>query len=167
MWRQIGNIYQHDPRGEFFPLPQAIKLLDAHYRQQKRVGLVSQRLDDLSDLKIRLSEKILQLRELGADNEEGLENLKRIETDEQALQPLKDQIEASCRRLEMILISVQTAFKTRQLQREISELGTRATPAATLSTLAPENELSDIERQIGREIETFLRLERETERHFA
>ena len=163
---QIGDIYQQDLLGEFFPLSQALRLLDTHHRQQQRSRLVSVRLRDLENVHIALASKIKQLHALGAEAQDGEQNLRQIEADTAALKTLKDQIEASCRRLEMILISVQTAFKTRQLQREISELGTRATPAATLSTLAPENELSDIERQIGREIETFLQLERETERHF-
>ncbi|WP_157947566.1 hypothetical protein [Abditibacterium utsteinense] len=162
---QIQKIYQQDLQGEFFPVSQALQLLDTHHRQQERSQLVSNRLLDLKGLHFALSEKIKELRELGTEHEEGNKNLAQIEADAQALRALKGQIETSCRRLEMILISVQTAFKTRQLQREISDLGKRSTSSTTLDTFSPEHELSAIERQITREVETFLQLERETDRH--
>ena len=64
------------------------------------------------------------------------------------------------------MISVQKAAQARQLHRELSNINARLPQKAEAieSAFEPES-LEDIERQIGREIETYLRLERETEEH--
>ncbi len=160
--QQISELYQVDPRGETFPLVQAIRLIDAHMHQQQRLEIISFRLEELSLLRQTMHEKLAQLRKLGEDAPESQRRLTELERDEAALQSIHNQISASCARLESILTSVQHAHQVRQLKRELGEL---SQAAGAHSELALESDAFDIERQIGHEIETFLRLERETDEH--
>lgn len=158
----IERLYEHDLCGEVLPLVQAIRLLDAHHRQQKRLVVVYSRLKELQVLRQTMHEKLAQLRTLGEDAPDAKRRLTELERDEAALQSIHNQISASCARLETIFTSVQHAHQVRQLKRELGEL---SQVAGSSSDLALESDAFDIERQIGREIETFLRLERETDAH--
>ena len=158
----IAFFYQQDPLADTLPLPQAVRLLDAHQSQQQRLEIISFRLEELCLLRQTMHEKLAQLHNLGEDAPEAKRRLAELERDEAALQHIHNQISASCARLETIFTSVQHAHQVRQLKRELGEL---SQVAGAHSDLALENDAFDIERQIGREIETFLRLERETDEH--
>lgn len=168
--RRLGNdvqkIYDGDPTGKLFPLRQSIRLVDTHSRQQQRLFIVENRLGELRNLQEALAGKMAQLQELGEDYPQGARNLKQINADLEALGRVHGQIRASCTRLEAIVIGVQKAVQSRQLRRELEGLSAHVAPS--IGAIEPAFEaqsLEDIERQIGREIETYLRLERETEEH--
>ena len=163
---EVQKVYETDPAGELFPLRQAIRLVDTHRRQQERFTLVEARLQELRLLKEALSGKLAQLQELGEIYPEGARNLEQITDDMEVLRRVHGQIHSSCVRLEMIVISVQNAAQARQLRRELDGLSARVPRGDQAIEPAFEAEsLDDIERQIGREIETYLQLERETEAH--
>lgn len=168
--RRLGNdvqkIYNGDPTGKIFPLRQSIRLVDTHSRQQQRLFIVENRLGELRGLQESLAGKMAQLHELGEDYPQGARNLEQINADLEALGRVHGQIRGSCTRLEAIVIGVQKAVQSRQLRRELEGLSARVAPSNGAIESAFEAEsLEDIERQIGREIETYLRLERETEEH--
>ena len=168
--RQLGTniqkIYQLDPSGQILPLRQAIRLLDTFARQQQRSQLLETRLSELDELRQTLIGKLAQLHELGEDHPESSRNLQQITDDYDGLKGIHDQIRSSCHRLELILIAVQKAVQSRRLHRELDDLNARLPRSTAAVEPAFEAEsLTDIERQIGREIETFLQLERETEAH--
>jgi len=160
----ISNLYQQDVGTQTFPLVQAIRLLDSHQRQQERLQIVEHRLNELNALSGGMRVRLAKLRELGEDVPEAQRKLDQIERDEAALENIAAQISASCARLEAIFTGVQHAHQVRQLKRELGELS-QVAGSATGSDLALEGDAFDIERQIGREIETFIRLERETDEH--
>lgn len=162
----VRQVYELDPAGKLFPLRQAIRLLDTHRRQQMRLQLVENRLGELRSLQEKLSSKMAQLQELGEDYPAGARNLQQINADLEALRLVHGQIRGSCARLEAITIAVQKAAQSRQLRRELETLSARLPQNAEAVEPAFEAEsLEEIERQIGREIETYLQLERETEEH--
>ena len=168
--RRLGNdvqkIYNGDPTGKLFPLRQSIRLVDAHHRQQQRLAIVEERLGELRGLQENLASKMAQLRELGEDYPQGAHNLQQINEDLEALRRVHGQIRASCTRLEAIVIGVQKAVQSRQLRAELEGLSARVAPSSgALEPAFAAESLEEIERQIGREIETYLRLERETEEH--
>lgn len=159
--RRIGQIYESDPRGNGFPLSQAVRLLDAHLRQQKRLARIEAHIHSLSQQREQLLLKLARLHELGEDNPTGRIRLERLSKDIFALEISAVGIQASCSRLEAIVVKIHQAEEVKKLHREINQLSNG-------DSLAPElqsEEANDIERQIGREIETFLRLERETDEH--
>ncbi len=158
----IASLYEQDPNAQTLPLPQAVRLLDAHVHQQKRLEIISYPLNELQRLRRAMHEKLARLRDLGEDAPEAKRRLTELERDEVALRGIHNQTSASCARLESIFTSVQHAHQVRQLKRELGEL---SQAAGSSSELALESDAFDIERQIGREIETFLRLERETDEH--
>ncbi len=168
--RQLGGnvqaIYALDPKGELLPIRQAMRLVDTHRRQQERLQIVNARLGELRALREVLIHKIAQLQGLGENSPEGKRNLEQVNEDARALREVQLQILSSCYRLEMIAISVQKAAQGRRLHRELGELNANISRSNQLVEPAFEAEsLDDIERQIGREIETYLQLERETEAH--
>ena len=168
--RRLGNdiqkIYDGDSAGRLFPLRQSIRLIDTHNRQQQRLQIVENRLGELRALQENLSSKMAQLRDLGEDYPQGARNLEQINADLEALGRVHGQIRASCTRLEAIVIGVQKAVQSRQLRAELEGLSARVAPVGGAVEPAFEAEsLEEIERQIGREIETYLRLERETDEH--
>jgi len=162
--QNLAEVYRLDARGEVLPLVQAARLLQTHHLQQKRLGAIFQRIEKLSFLREQLSDKVARLAGLGDQNPAALNSLGAMNDEIAALQRLGDDTQASCHRLEAIALSVHQAAQVRQLNREIAELTAGALPRNDAALLAT-SDLSDIERQIGREIETFLRLERETDQH--
>ena len=163
---EIQKIYRGEPSGKLFPLRQAIRLVDTHNRQQQRLAIVENRLGELRGLQEKLSSKLAQLRELGEDYPQGAHNLEQINGDLAALGRVHGQISASCARLEAIVIGVQKVAQSRQLRAELEGLSARVAPSSEAVEPAFEAEsLEEIERQIGREIETYLQLERETDEH--
>ena len=163
--KSVRQIYEIDPAGEVLPLSQAIRLLDTYWRQQERSRKIAARLEELQALREELSSKIAQLQELG-ESRTGLRELNQIETDIEALKKVPPQIDASCRRLEVILISVKRAAQARKLHRELDDLRARVPrPAEAADSAFEAQSITEIERQIGREIETYLQLERETDEH--
>jgi hypothetical protein len=163
--RDIASLYRSDPRGEVLPLAQAVRLVDTHHKQQQRLDVLTARLGQLHIIGNALRQKTQQLRELGEKHEQGETRLQNLREDEAAIRVMCEQTEASCHRLEMILIEARKAQQMRQLHHEINAL-TQEKPLSS-ATLSSESHdaLGDIERQITREVETFLRLERETDRH--
>jgi hypothetical protein len=159
---KIALIYASDPQGHTFPVHQAIKLLEAFSRQQKRLTRVLSHIALLHRQRDELSQRLARLHELGEDNPTGRARLKRLDTDIFALETSTLSIQASCSRLEAIVDKVRQTVEVKKLHREINQLSLSETALA--SELQSE-EANDIERQIAREIETFLRLERETDEH--
>ena len=163
---EIQKIYQGEPSGELLPLRQSIRLLDTHNRQQQRLQIVENRLRELRALQENLQSKLAQLRELGENYPQGARNLEQIDGDLAALGRVHGQIRASCARLEAIVIGVQKVAHSRRLRADLDGLSAQL-PRATQAvepTFEAES-LEEIERQIGREIETYLQLERETDEH--
>lgn len=168
--REIGDLYQGDPRGEVLPLSQSIRLVNTHHKQQARLQIVGARLRELEAIGVALRQTTEQLRDLGETLESGEARLQALRDDENALRTLSAQIEASCRRLELILIEARKAGQMQQLHREIGDLSLEAgnssasSSSLSVSSVVPES-LFDVERQIAREVETYLRLERDSDRH--
>ena len=163
---QIQKIYYLDPKGELLPLRQAIRLFDTFCRQQARLNIVTERLWQLNGLQETLLNKMARLQELGENYEQGARNLEQINDDYEALSGIAKQIQGSCARLEMLLISAEKAIQSRQLRRELNELSAlMPRPTQAVEPAFEAESLETIERQIGREIETYLQLERETEEH--
>lgn len=161
---RIAGLYERDPQAEHFPLSQALQLVDIYHRQHQRLSQLTLRLKELDILRMELSLRLDRLYELGEDNEHAELNLHQFEEDITTIKTMRDQIEASCHRLEMLLISIEKTYEIRQLNQEITGLATRAS-ASPLASRDETESLANIERQIGHEIETFLRLERETDKH--
>ena len=163
---EIQKIYNGKSAGELFPLRQSIRLIDTHNRQQQRLQIVENRLRELRGLQENLSSKLAQLRELGEDYPQGARNLEQINGDLAALGKVHGQIRASCARLEAIVIGVQKVAQSRELRRELEGLSAQLPQQKNAVEPAFEAQsLEEIERQIGREIETYLQLERETDEH--
>jgi len=160
----IAVLYQQDVNAQTFPLVQAMRLLDAHTRQQRRLEVVEYRLVQLQVIYKTMRDKLKQLRALGEDAPEVERKLAQLKGDIAALENIAAQISASCARLEAIFTGVQHAHQVRQLKRELGELS-QVAGSSSDSDLALDSDAFDIERQIGREIETFIRLERETDEH--
>jgi len=163
--KDIASLYHADPSGEVLPLRQAIRLIDLHHKQQKRLEVVIARLGSLQYIAATLRDKTKQLRDLGESHEQGETRLQNLREDEAALDTMSEQIRASCHRIEMILIETRKAQQMRQLHQEISALTSDKSLSGMTLAVDSDDALSDIERQITREVETFLRLERETDRH--
>ena len=164
MRRDIAQIYGTDPRGELFPLKQAVRLVDTFNRQQQRLETVNEHLQNLRQTRDLLIEKAAQLHELGDTSRDVSAPLSRVERDLPLLEHLSRDIYASCGRLEALLVAVRRAIQVRQLHRELDELTSAVAPDQIVAT-APADDLSDIESQITREIETYLRLERDSDTH--
>jgi len=120
--RHISYFYQQDVNAQIFPLVQAMRLLDAHTSQQRRLEVVEHRLNELSSIRQTMRDKLAQLRALGEDVPEAQRKLDQIERDGAALENIAAQILASCARLEAIFTGVQHAHQVRQLKRELGEL---------------------------------------------
>ena len=118
----------------------------------------------LHDLRQTLLQKQKQLRSLGDDNPAVEGTLATLESDIGPLERSGKALQASCARLEAIVLSVDAAAQRRQLHREVGELTAEAR-RDEVGALELSDEHLDLERQIGREIETFLQLERETDAH--
>ena len=162
----VAQIYALDQAGDTLPVRQAVRLFDTHRRQQKRLAQVSARMEELRALSEQLETKLARLHELGESYASGTRTLEEITADHEALTQISRRIQSSCTRLEMLVIAVQKAVQARQLRRELDELSARLPHSGESVEPAFEPEsLETIERQIGREIETYLHLERETEEH--
>ena len=167
---EVRKIYEIDRAGTIFPLPQAVRLIDTHRRQRERLHKVAARLIELQLLIETLEAKLKKLRELGEEHSQGAHKLQRLTEDFEVLLRDQMQIRSSCTRLEAIVLSAQEAAQARQLRqklrRDLDILGEPCDLSAEATKPAFEAEsLEAIERQIGREIETYLQLERETEEH--
>ncbi len=159
---KIVKIQAATPSHELLPVSQAVKLVAAYDRQARQLELVRARLTKINATRETLIEKIAQLQALGENHSAGLRNLEQTRANAEALQKVADEIQSSCDRLEAILNSVRKTARARQLHRELDQLSASATPAIDTEL---EAHSEDIERQIGREIETYMQLERETEEH--
>ena len=150
---------------ELLVLRQAVKLVAAHDHQQRQLQGVEARLSQLNGTRETLIEKIEQLQLLGEDHAPGRGNLRAITGQCEALQGVALRIRQGCERLEMILDSVQKAAQTRRLRRELDQISALSPSIQTVEPALQAESPEEIERQIGREIETYLQLERETEEH--
>ena len=158
---EIGRVYERDPHAETFPLPHAIRLVETWVGQQVRLEKLRAHLDEMRLLRGTLLEKQALLHDLGDDNSQLERTLARIERDLAPLEQDCNALRASCARLEAIVTTVDAAARRRELHREVGELTAGFHHDADALALADEQ--LDLERQIGREIETFLELERETD----
>ena len=133
LWSAVRNIYVLDPAGELLPLPQAIRLLDIYRLSQAKFTTIKARLTNRPPSP-------------GArDGAPG--NFHSPEA-------VYDELKNSLARLEAILSGVQFALQERRRHAP-----GRVNCDVALEAMSPE----EIERQIGREIEIYSRLERETE----
>ena len=146
---------------ELLPMRQAVKLVDAYERQTRQLQTINARLAQIGATRLALSEKTQQLQALGENHAAGLQSLERTRADFEALQKVAREVQSSCERLKAILDTARKTAVTRQLHRELDQLSAAATPEGNAAFDAESNDA--IERQIGHEIETYLRLERETE----
>ncbi|RYX84101.1 hypothetical protein EON83_11345 [bacterium] len=165
--KNIARVYEHDPKGEVLPLVQAFRLLLAWKQQQKRLETLRTHLHNLQSSRAALLDKDRQLRELGDTNASLERALKTLGNDIAPLQRNVDIMSASCVRLESLVVEVDAAARRRNLHREVNQL-TASLPSGQIKTTDPfdrADEHLDIERQIGREIETYLQLEREVDAH--
>ncbi|BCM92752.1 hypothetical protein IAD21_04634 [Abditibacteriota bacterium] len=164
---RITQVYEHDLRAEFLPLSQAVRLTLVWKQQKERLSTIEHRVRQMKDLRATLLEKQQLLYELGDDNAALEQTLARLDHDTDALECNGIALGASCSRLESLVTEVNAAARRRQLHREIGELAAQVPldKANTEPTLATREEHLDLERQITREIETYLQLERETDAH--
>ncbi len=163
---KIINIQTATPGSELLLMRQAVKLVAAYQQQSRQLQAVEARLAKLGSTRETLTEKIKQLQALGENHSTGLRNLEQTRAGFEILQKVAAEIQSSCDRLEAILNTVRKTARARQLHRELDQLSALDAPSS--QTIEPAFEAEsheDIERQIGREIETYLRLERETEEH--
>lgn len=165
MARSIRGLYETDWRGEVLPLRQAARLLLIYDLQRRRLESIHERLNQLEVVRGQLRDRGERLQQLGDQTPLLSTSLDNLSSEIAGLERLGEEVFGSCHRLEDILLSVGRAVQVKQLHREIVDLTSVVSPrtAEALGSGAPE--ITDIERQIGREIETFLQLERETDAH--
>ncbi len=163
--RSIRGLYETDWRGEVLPLPQAARLLLIYDLQRRRLAGIHERLNQLEVVREQLRERGARLQQLGDQTPLVSTSVSNLSNEIADLERLGEEIFASCHRLEDILVSVGRAVQVKQLHREIVDLTSVISPRTAESLAKGAPEIIDIERQIGCEIETFLRLERETDAH--
>lgn len=162
--REIARVYEIDPQGEVLPISQAVRLVLVWKQQQECLQLIIERLGQMRVLRETLLSKQRLLHDLN-DHNSGVERtIARLNDDIEPLDRSCDAFLASCARLEAMISSVEAQARRRQLHREIGQLTTQVIPGP-MDSLELSNEHLDLERQITREIETFLQLERETDAH--
>ncbi len=164
MLLRVEALYERDPEAQVLPFIQAVRLVQVWHQQQSRLSLIRSHVAQMSETRVTLIEKQAQLRALGDDNAAIGQTLARLEGDIGPLERSSETLRASCARLEAIVLSVDAAAQRRQLHREVGEL-TADVRRDDEGALELRDEHLDLERQIGREIETFLQLERETDAH--
>ena len=159
---RINQLYNNDPDGRALPLPRAVQLLTIyHHQQQKLQGVRT----DIAALR-KLLTNMKRLEKLAEGYRARQDELQDITANERSLQRAQKQIEASCARLENMVGRVEREVQARQLHHEINQISARLPRSTQFVEPAFEAQsLEEIERQIGREIETYLQLERETEEH--
>ncbi len=160
--KDIARIYERDPQGEILPLSQAIRLVLAWKQQQKRLNAIGAHLEQMRIARTTLQGKQKLLRELNDENVGVERALARLNDDIAPLERSYDILRASCTRLESLIVEVDASVRRRELHREVGELTARLSLGQKPEALELSSEHLDIERQIGREIETYLQLERET-----
>ncbi|BCM92751.1 hypothetical protein IAD21_04633 [Abditibacteriota bacterium] len=165
--KDIERIYERDPQGKILPLSQAIRLVLAWKQQQKRLQAIAAHIEQMRLARTTLQEKQKLLRELNDENASLERALARLDDDIAPLERSHDALRASCTRLEALIVEVDATVRRRELHREVGELTTRLTSGHPheADSFELSDEHLDIERQIGREIETYLQLERETDAH--
>lgn len=164
---QISDVYELDPRGEILPLKQALRLVDVWKTQRERLFRVEDNIEEMKRLRTQLLEKQKSLVALGDDSPALSPALASLDDDIGALEDSGEELRASCARLEALVSAAEAVAKRRQLHREIDELAQRVPAHEDSSTQVfddSEDNL-DLERQISREIETYLMLEAETNAH--
>lgn len=148
------------------PLRPAVELVVVYEHQQQKLERVEKRLSALETLRSELRGRLKQLQRQGENHDKGVETLRRAEEDCATSEKTQGQLQASCARLEIIAMSAQQTAQSYRLRQELDELSSRVSrPAEVVEPAFEPESLEDIERQIGREIETYLQLERETEEH--
>ena len=161
----IKEIYSTGSGESLLPLSQAVRLFDVYVRQQKRLNLVNARLRQLHALRKPLMAKSAQLEALGKDYVKSPQE-RQLDDEIERVKNVLFRIETSCTRLEGIVERLSREAQARQIQLELNDLSARLPHAATSEQpIFASESLEDIERQIGREIETYLQLERETDEH--
>lgn len=157
----VIEVYDLPCGAELLSLPQSVKLVETYRQFQLTLRHLETRLAELKELRATLTQKLGQLRDLGERHQTGLAQLNAAEENYVTLTIHQQQAHASCSRLEEIVANVQRAAHSRQLHRELDQLHAPATP--TSEPIFESESLDGIGGQIGREIEIYLRLERETE----
>ena len=161
----IEEIYSTDAGESLLPLAQAVRIFDIYIRQQRQLNPINASLTRLYALRQPFVTKTAQLTALGETRAKSPEE-HRLDDEIYWAETARSQAESSCNRLEKIVEEIHRKSQARQIQLELNDLREQLPQpvAAVESEFAPES-LEEIERQIGREIETYLRLERETDEH--
>jgi hypothetical protein len=165
LMRSIEALYQTDWRGEVLPLPQAARLIVIYDLQRQRLASIDERTGELELVREQLKFKAARLHQLGDQTPAAATSLDNLSGEIALFDRVGEEVLASCTRLETIVLSVQRAVQVKQLHREIADLNSVVAPRSPALSQIAIPEITDIERQIGREIETFLQLERETDAH--
>ena len=161
---ELTEFYRADQSAEVLPLAQGLRLLSVYELQQQRQELIAKRIIQLHALRDKLVRTATQLETLGESRPDTTGSVHKAQSELAALERLVDESLASCKRLEVIVVSTQKALQVRQLHHELTRLQSDIT--STISQPLMEPYPTNIEGQISREIETYLQLERETELHF-
>lgn len=148
-----------------FPVSQAERLLDAHHRQWKQIMEINGKIAENAKMREKIGENLRQLQTLGESNQAGELSFKELAKDAEQLLSLRNQIEASSKKLEEILPLVELESKKATLQRETNQLADKAVVVTSddlTQELTSESAL-DLEHQITFEVKTYLQLEKETQ----
>ncbi len=161
----LRSLYVEDPRGEVLPIARAARLIVVYDAQQQRRSTILGRSRELNQVREQLMEKAARLQSLGDTSLAVPSSIREMAREIETLERIADDLAASCHRLETLVLEVHRAVQIKQLHREIAELKSSVSPETTASAELVAPTFADLERQIAREIETFLLLERETDAH--
>ncbi len=161
----IEEIYSTPSGDSLLPLAQAIRLFDVYLSQQRQLNPLNASLTRLYALREPFTTKTAQLTALGETRIKSLEE-QRLDDEIYWAETAHSQVESSCYRLEKIVEEVHREAQARQIRDELDDLQSQLPQqSASIEPAFAAESLEEIERQIGREIETYLQLERETDEH--
>ena len=143
LWLAVRNIYGLDPAGESLPLAQAIRLLDVYQLLRGQLSRVETRLSGGSSAWGGARAKSPRYVASGDARE--------------TLESARAELKSSCARLEAIIADVQATLQEQRRRHAPGRVRGETSGEAVAG--------SEIQARVAREIETYSRLERETEPH--
>lgn len=161
---KIFALYELNGMTTVFPVEQAKRLVEAHKRQWSKISAIDDRLKANRVLHREIGDNLEQLRLMGESNAAGERSLKELKQDESELLILREKIVDSSRKLEALLPVIETEWRKTCLHREtnrLAEIALRST--AEDSAVVWERTTTELEHQITFEINTYLKLESETQ----
>jgi hypothetical protein len=160
----LWELYEREGMKRVLPVQQAIRLVEAHYRQWQQISAIDERLMNCKELHQEIRRNLEELRTLGESNVAGERGLKELEQDEAELLSLRNRILQSSEKLEALVPVVEIEWKKANLQKEtnrLAEIALRST--AEEPSHIYECSTVELEQQITFEINTYLQLENETQ----